>query len=253
MKAVLHLISTQKPEIEERLQQCGALKAPSPSGFRRLAAALAVVALWGMLACAFLGCGEGPAGGEAPLGPTAVPATETETLSPAALPSVPAPTSVPTPEPRIPISQPQLLTFLRRTLHESSRTGFTAKELAMITYVELSGPELTEVPDLALLENLETLVLKETAVTDFSPLEGSARLFSLTLETQPPLDATALAPLKALASLTLLNCPLYNAAALAELPHLKSLTLVDSALDMDTRELKALIPGLKVTIRPTAG
>ncbi len=186
---------------------------------------------------------------EGTLPPSAVTSPTPEA---AAFPFSTTPHPTCTPEPMIPITQPQVLTFLRRTLHKSSRTGFTKTELGMITYAELSGPALSELPDLALLPNLETLVLKKTSVADFSPLADSARLFSLTLEQQPPMDAAVLLPLQSLTRLTLSDCPLYNAGALADLPHLEQLILLDSGLDVDTAQLKTLLPKLKITIDSAA-
>lgn len=173
---------------------------------------------------------------------------------PAPIPSdTPAPT--PTPEPRIAITNAPLLVYLRRTLHESARNSFTQTELSMILYAGLEGPEVESLNELALLQNLETLTLTRTRVTDVTPLAKNGSLQSLTIENDPNAMPDAplagLEHLAGLSDLTLIHCPVADRTEFLKMPALKSLTLIDCGTPDDIAFVQSERPDLLIRKEPT--
>ena len=220
---------------------------------KRAAAHVAALAGFVLLTACLLGCAATPA--ERPADAEALRGVDLQSASAVAPTQRPSPT----PEPLIPITQPQLLVYLRRTIHDGSRTSFTRAELSLILYVSLEGAEVTDVSELALLPALETLVLKNTAVSDLSPLGDNAALFGLTVEQNAYSELPSVAPLtglerlKSLSDLTLINSPVKNRETFLSLPLLKTLTLVDSASEADVAWLKKRLPNATLRTEPPQG
>ncbi len=155
----------------------------------------------------------------------------------------------PTPEPLIPITQPQLLIYIRRTLHENSRRAFTGSALSLILLVELEGEAVADLSEVALPPALETLVLRGALATDLSPLAGIKTLSDLTLENNPLLRAEArieLGRLTQLTRLTLVHAPVEDCAVFLPLHALETLNLIDSASPEDVAALRKRMPNVTI-------
>lgn len=118
-------------------------------------------------------------------------------------PSSPSPAA----EDPVIISQREIRAQVRRYLH-ASKDSFYKEELACITFLNLTGPEVTDLSDLTLLPALEELTLDQAAVTDYS----------------------VLAQLPALEYLSLRNVEGGALSTLPALPGLKELSITGTAL-----------------------
>ena len=108
----------------------------------------------------------------------------------------------PTPD-GILLTQPQILSNVRRTLHENGKFYFTETELSLILFVKLKGGEVLELSELERLTSVESLTLEKTRVRDLSPLASLPRLFELTLLENRLLDVSTMPALPSLSTLTI--------------------------------------------------
>lgn len=124
------------------------------------------------------------------------------------------------------LTQPQVLSNVRRTLHENGKFYFSDMELSMILFAELKGGEVLELDELKHLTSLETLTLHKTRVRDLSPLTA----------------------LTALRELTLTDNALLDCATMPVVPSLVTLTLDDGFTDEEIRMLQTKLPKCKIII-----
>lgn len=158
----------------------------------------------------------------------------------------PEPTPTPTPPPFVTITQPELLVFIRRTLHESQKRTFSQTELEMITFVELEGRSITDLSELAALPKLDTLVLRRAPKADLRTLAQCEHLNSLTLVETPVKDMESLILLEQLGELILDHCKMDDICALERMNGLKMLTARESAEPDELKYLAVMMPQTRV-------
>lgn len=138
------------------------------------------------------------------------------------------------PNATISLTQVPLLAHMRRTLHESARSSFSAEELSIIPFLELSGNQMTDLSELAYFPNVTNLSLSSTAVQDFQPLSHLKKLSVLYLKQNAQASLQTLPDLKSLTELHLMDSGLDDTALLVNDASLTTLEIDQSNLPLLT-------------------
>ncbi|MEG1524968.1 MAG: hypothetical protein RRZ24_09840 [Clostridia bacterium] len=152
------------------------------------------------------------------------------------------------PEDGIKLTQMPLLAYMRRMLHESTRSIFLQEELDMIPFLVIDGIQLNALDEVVYFSNLESLTLRNTAVIDLTPLTKISGLNTLTLENNHEMDLSTLPKMDGLTVLTLKNNDLMDAAVLQSVKNLQSLS-IDQTLLPDQSALDGLTKLTELSLR----
>ena len=153
------------------------------------------------------------------------------------------------------ITKDEISTLLRLDAEDAGISDLTGLEFAInLTWLGLSGNQITNLSALADLTNLETLNLLDNQITNLSALAGLTNLRNLYLGNNQITNLSALADLTNLRNLYLWNNQIADVSALAGLTNLRNLRLNDNPLSASS--INDHIPalqdrGVRVTFEPT--
>ena len=153
------------------------------------------------------------------------------------------------------ITKDEISTLLRLDAENAGISDLTGLEFAInLTWLGLSGNQITNLSALADLTNLETLNLLDNQITNLSALAGLTKLRNLYLGNNQITNLSALADLTNLRNLYLWNNQIADVSALAGLTNLRNLRLNDNPLSASS--INDHIPalqdrGVRVTFEPT--
>ncbi len=116
-----------------------------------------------------------------------------------------------------------------------------------VRWVDLRNTQVSELSPLAELKSLEHLWLHNTQVSDLSPLAELKNLETLYLYNTPVSDLSPLAELKSLERLQLRNTPVSDLSPLVELKNLVLLSFDNTPVsDEQVQELRQALPNCKI-------
>ncbi|MBO4878891.1 MAG: leucine-rich repeat domain-containing protein [Clostridia bacterium] len=142
---------------------------------------------------------------------------------------------------------PQFENAIRNRLRLYADMPVKKRDLRNVRKIDLSGLGLTDIRDIAMLENLDELILSENKLSDISALAALTKLQKLDLRGTGITDVSALAGLTELTELVIARNPIADLGPLSGLTKLQKLDIGDYSSPEHTPPTDDLSPLASLT------